>query len=329
MAVAVFALLLVGCPQKEAKGSPQYADAITLTVSVASSLTEPFEELRAAFAESFVAGDLSASTTSSVATPQIYANYGSSNALATQIMQGAHVDIFITADSALFADLQARGLLVGEPSIIGTNSLVFAFLPSVDPLVEGNFSATGGLQHLISFVVEQNISVATGNPESVPLGRYAKAAVGEFWDVLSGQLVFAKNANTARYYLLSEAVDAAILYSSDRMQLPAGTTVYELPSDMAVQYFAGIITSDEVRQDNAGQGSADGFASQENATARQEAIEAYLDFLQSPRGVEILQKYGIGVPASTAGLVKPAVESVDALELEPVAEPVPSGEATP
>ncbi len=238
-------MLLGGCAKK--------SEPLSLTVSVASSLTEPFQHIHNAFAEQYGEG------------VSLYGNYGSSGSLAAQIVQGAPVDLFVTADYSYMDTLAHEDFLKDPPIPIGVNSLILVLSSAIEGVPE-----SGSVADLVAFVQEQNLSLATGEPESVPLGKYAKEGLGELWDSVTSQLVFAKNANSAKYYFVSGSVDSAILYSSDQKELPQGTTVYPIAPDIFVTYYIGVL-SDTVP----------------------ELTQEYLDFLQS-EGAEILATYGIG-----------------------------------
>ncbi len=238
-------LLLGGCSQEK--------DSRTLTVSVASSLIEPFQDIHNTLTTEYGKG------------VALFGNYGSSGSLASQIVQGASVDLFVTADFSYMEILAEKGLLVEDPLPIGVNSLIMVFSPKVVDLPQ-----SGDVAELITVIQEQNLSVATGEPDSVPLGQYAKQGLGDSWNVVAPQLVFAKNANSAKYYFVSGSVDGAILYSSDRKDLPEGTTVYPIAPEVFVTYYIGVLSDTEP-----------------------ELTQWYIEFLQS-RGTEILKTYGIG-----------------------------------
>jgi ABC-type molybdate transport system substrate-binding protein len=86
-----------------------YAQAIV--VSAASSLTESFQEL----AEAFEAQNQGV---------RIELNFGGSSTLATQIVQGAPVSVFASANEAQMDVVVAAGLVDGRPSVFATNRLV-------------------------------------------------------------------------------------------------------------------------------------------------------------------------------------------------------------
>jgi molybdate transport system substrate-binding protein len=59
--------------------------------------------------------------------------------------------------------------------------------------------------------------VAIGNPDSVPAGRYARAALeeGGLWERVSPHLIFTQNVRQCLDYVARGEVDLAFVYSTD------------------------------------------------------------------------------------------------------------------
>src|SRR5690606_12083605 len=105
-------------------------------------------------------------------------NYGSSSKLRSQVEQGAPVDLFLSA-SETDMDLLAEKQLIQKGSVVpfAKNRLVLA---SIDNLPED-----ADFNQLLEAAEE---AIAVGEPESVPLGRYTKAALEDLglWEGLDG-----------------------------------------------------------------------------------------------------------------------------------------------
>jgi molybdate transport system substrate-binding protein len=102
------AVALSGCGGDEGEGA--VAEASSVTVFAASSLTQAFE----AMAEELEAD--SPDTT-------VRFNFGSSSDLATQLEQGARADVYASADEANMTRVVDGGLVEGEPSEFVRNKL--------------------------------------------------------------------------------------------------------------------------------------------------------------------------------------------------------------
>ncbi|WP_142045277.1 molybdate ABC transporter substrate-binding protein [Arthrobacter sp. SLBN-100] len=104
---------LAGCSTAGGSSAGSSGAGQTLTVFAAASLKASFTEL----AKTYEAGHPGSTVTLSFA--------GSAD-LATQISQGAPVDVFAAADTKNMDKLQQAGLVDGEPRIFATNTLAIA-----------------------------------------------------------------------------------------------------------------------------------------------------------------------------------------------------------
>lgn len=105
---ALAALALAGCASSS---EPQVSETprVVITVFVAASLTDPFDELEREFEDTYPGVD-------------IIMNYGGSSGLGTQIAEGAPADVFAAASPATMAIVTDAGL-ADEPADFATNTL--------------------------------------------------------------------------------------------------------------------------------------------------------------------------------------------------------------
>jgi molybdate transport system substrate-binding protein len=110
--VGAVALVVAACTSSSATAPTPTAPLLTgtITVSAASSLSKVFPALAARF-EAIHPGTA------------VMFNFGSSSALAIQIVQGAPADVFASAAAAPMATVQAAGNLAGPPTTFARNSL--------------------------------------------------------------------------------------------------------------------------------------------------------------------------------------------------------------
>jgi molybdate transport system substrate-binding protein len=173
-------------------GVAGYAAAGEITVSAAASLTNA---LRAAAAyEAAHPGD------------KVLLNFGASDALAAQIARGAPVDVFASADQHAMDKVQAH-LAPGSRRDFTSNELVVA-VPVQSALRLRSLADLGqpAIQRL-----------TTGNPASVPAGRYARAALEKagLWAALEPKFVFAANVRQSLDYIARGEAEAGLVYQTD------------------------------------------------------------------------------------------------------------------
>jgi molybdate transport system substrate-binding protein len=169
-----------------------------LTVSAAISLTEALEEATAAYR---VAGG----------TPVVF-NFGGSNALARQIVNGAPVDVFISADEAQMAVVEKADLaLAGTRMPVAGNRLVLV----VDPR-----SRVKGVTDLGAAEIRR---IAIGDPVAVPAGVYARQYLEHVnqWTRLQPKVVPVANVRAALTAVQNGSADAAFVYATDARIAPA------------------------------------------------------------------------------------------------------------
>lgn len=231
------------------------AGATDVTVSAAASLTNAFTEIGKEY-EKAHPGD------------RVLFNFGASGALLQQIARGAPVDVFAAADLETMDRGQKQNLLVqGTRSNFASNRLV-VIVPGDSELVLHDL---GGLS------AEAVRRIALGIPESVPVGRYAKAALeaAKLWEPLQPKYIYTQNVRQSLDYVMRGETDAGFVYATDA-ELVKGRarTALEVPTATPILYPIAAVK---------GNG--------QEAHAR-----TFVRFVQSESAQKILQKYGFGRP---------------------------------
>jgi molybdate transport system substrate-binding protein len=253
-------IFLTGCNStsnlKTAPPSPK--ESRTLTVFAASSLTDAFTEIGKAF---------------EAANPGVTVafNFAGSQALRTQIEEGAPADIFASANTKEMDTLVTGGYVQQDaPQIFLTNKLVL-ILPEKNP------AKIEKLEDLAAPGVKLVLAA-----EEVPVGKYARQALDQmdnsfgidFKDKVLANVV--SNEDNVRQVVtkvqLGEA-DAGIVYTSDAIAA-TGLKTIEIPADMNViaKYPIAALTKSP------------------NAELATKFVEEVL----STHGQAILQKWGFG-----------------------------------
>ncbi len=221
-----------------------------ITVFAAASLTESFTELRAAFV---------------AAHPDVEVtfNFASSADLVAQIIEGAPVDVYASADRNNMAKLIDAAANAGEPEVFATNSLEIVVEP-------GNPEGITGLHDL----ADPDLIVVTCDPD-VPIGRYTQEVAANAGVTIEADSFEEDVKAVLNKVVLGEA-DAGIVYATDVIAAGEHAEGVEIPADFNVtpEYLL-VVTAD----------------------APNPSVAAdFVEFVLSDDGADTLQHYGFSAP---------------------------------
>jgi molybdate transport system substrate-binding protein len=196
--------------------------------------------------------------------------YGASNALARQIEAGAPAHLFISADGDWMDHVEQRGALVpGSRLNLLTNDLVL-IAPAVSSAslrIAPNFGLSAALG---------DGKLAMANPESVPAGKYGRAALTALgvWSAVEKRVVRADNVRAALALVARGEAAFGIVYKTDASADQGVRIVDAFPASThaPIVYPAALI-----------------------APVRSPAARALLESLRSPAARTIWAKNGFGV----------------------------------
>lgn len=246
----------VPAPAAQALTTAPASEPGTLTVFAAASLTDAFTEIGAAFD----AANPGVTTTF---------NFAGSQALRTQIEEGAPADVFASASGKEMDTLVIDKLIAQDaPQIFLTNKLV-VILPADNP------AALTKLEDLSNPGVKLVLAA-----EEVPVGKYARQALdlmdasfrNKFKDKVLANVV--SNEDNVKQVVakvqLGEA-DAGIVYVSDSIASPDLKSI-EIPADLNViaKYPIAPLTKSE----------------------NPDLAAKFTAFVLSPEGQAVLEKWG-------------------------------------
>lgn len=159
-----------------------------------------------------VLGDLSKAFESSTGTP-LKLSFAASSVLARQIEAGGKADVFISADQEWMDYLQARNLIdkSSRRNLVGNRLVLIAPADSKLELgIAPGFDLAGALG---------KGRLATGDPDTVPVGRYARSALTSLgiWDEIQDRLVRADNVRSAMMFVARGEVPLGIVYNTDAL----------------------------------------------------------------------------------------------------------------
>jgi len=203
--------------------------------------------------------------------PKCVSVYAASSALARQIENGAPGDVFISADEPWMKHVvDKKAVKVETQRLLATNLLVI-----IAP-ADSKVSLTPGPNFpIVAALGDGRLSLA--DPDAVPAGRYAKAALTRFgvWDAVSGKIARAENVRDALAFVARSAAPLGVAYSTDAKVEPKVRIVAAFPegSHPPVVYPMAV-----------------------TANAQSPRAQAFLDFLMTPESQKTLADAGFGPP---------------------------------
>jgi molybdate transport system substrate-binding protein len=139
-------------------------------------------------------------------------SFAASSALAKQIESGAQVDVFFSADQDWMTYLQQRQLINASTrtDLLGNR---LALIAPKDSKI--SLKLERGARLLAALGADGRL--ATGDPDSVPVGKYAKAALTnlQLWSAIEPRLVRAENVRVALMYVARGEAPLGIVYATD------------------------------------------------------------------------------------------------------------------
>jgi molybdate transport system substrate-binding protein len=171
------------------------AGAADLVVSAASSLTDAFQAVGKAYEGKHP-------------DTHVILNFAASDVLLRQITSGAPADVFASADqAAMDKAVAAKAIDPATRQDFATNRLVLI-------VPQGGKVRVTSPADLKADTVKR---VAYGDPASVPVGRYTRAALEQqgLWDAVSAKGVLAQNVRQSLDYVARGEVDAGFVFATD------------------------------------------------------------------------------------------------------------------
>lgn len=234
--------------------SQEKEERIQLTISAAASMKDVLTELKQLYEQDHQV--------------ELLFNFGGSGSLKQQIIQGAPVDLFISASKDHMDDLvEKKRILSAYHSPLVGNSLVL-----ITPKDEIN--AELGLTTLRDPTIGK---IAIGIPETVPAGSYAKEVLhnAKLWDQVKEKLIYTKDVSQVLTYVETKNVNAGIVYKTDALT----SKKIEITEDIdpalhsPILYYYGVL----------------------DKTSNNEKSRSVFEFLQTPAAQQVFKKYGFYV----------------------------------
>jgi molybdate transport system substrate-binding protein len=165
-----------------------------LLVSAASSLTDSFKEIGKAY-EAKHPGVV------------VRFNFAATGPLLQQIEQGAPVDVFASADQQSMDKAEQGGFVQAGSRVDFTGNNLVLISPAGKTEVKG----------LADCSSPQVLKISIGNPGSVPVGRYTKAALEKegIWERLVPKFIMGSSVKQVLEYVMRGEVEASFVFATD------------------------------------------------------------------------------------------------------------------
>jgi molybdate transport system substrate-binding protein len=175
------------------------ADQLPITVFAAASLTNVLQQLGDGF-------------TKQTSIPVRF-SFAASSALARQIENGAPADVFFSADLEWMDYLQTRNLIQRDTrcDVLGNRLVLVA---PADSKIELKIAPRFPLAKVLG-----TGRLATGDPDSVPVGRYAREALTTLgvWNDVADRMVRADSVRSALAFVDRGEAPLGIVYETDAL----------------------------------------------------------------------------------------------------------------
>ena len=198
---------------------------------------------------------------------KVAVSYAASSTLAKQIEQGAPADVFLSADID-WMDYAAAGNTINAATRVNLLGNSIVLVAPKDSRIDQVTIAQGfDLAKLAG-----DGRIATGDVSSVPVGKYAKAALEKFgaWQAAAPKFAMAESVRAALALVARDEAVLGIVYSTDAKVEPGVRIVGTFPPDSHPAIIYPVAAT---------------------ATAKPAAAD-YLAFLRTSAAKTIFEKYG-------------------------------------
>ena len=229
--------------------------AADLVVSAAASLTNAFTDIGKEFEKTNPG-------------TRVYFNFGPSGQLLQQLSRGAPVDVFASADQQTMDKAQMQNLIVRNTRDNFVRNKLVVVVPA---------NAKGEVKSLEGLGSADVRRIAMANPESVPVGTYAKQALeaAGFWDKLKDKYIGTTSVRQSLDYTARGEVDAGFVYLTDALIMPNRVKVaFEVPVSAEILYPIAAV----------------------KGNGNENRSRAFIAYMKDERAQKILQKYGFAKP---------------------------------
>jgi len=234
-------------------GQPAFAQEKSITIFAAASMKNALDDINAAF---------TAKTGVKVA-----ASYAASSALARQMEQGAPADVFASADLEWMDYATQKDTINASTRVNLLGNKLVLIAPKDSPVANVTIAQGFDLAKLAG-----DGRIATGDVQSVPVGKYAKSALEKLgsWSAAAPKFAMADNVRAALTLVARNEAVLGIVYETDAKVEPGVKIVAAFPADSHPAIIYPVAATKNAKPEAA----------------------SYVDFLKSSAAKTIFGKYG-------------------------------------
>lgn len=195
---------------------------------------------------------------------KVTGTYDSSGKLQTQIEEGLDADVFFSAATTQMDALSEEGYINDDTTVSLLENQLALIVPK-----DSNDDIT-------SFEdITKGNTIALGDPESVPVGQYAKEALTNLsvWDQIQDKVSFGTNVTEVLNWVAEGSADVGIVYATDAATTDAVKVVAYAPEGALAEPVIYPVST---------------LKNSKHA----EVAKKFVEFLQSEEASEILKEYG-------------------------------------
>jgi molybdate transport system substrate-binding protein len=201
---------------------------------------------------------------------RVRVSYAGSNALARQIENGAPADLFLSADEEWMDYVAQKNLIVAATRknlLVNTLVLVAPADSDAKLVIAPGFGLAAALK---------GGRLALANPDSVPIGKYAKAALTSLgiWNDVEKSLTRSENVRASLVLVARGEAPLGIVYATDAKVEPRTRVVDTFAANLHPPViYPGAIVAGKLNP----------------------ATQSLLDYLAGPEARAVWIKYGFGI----------------------------------
>lgn len=194
-------------------------------------------------------------------------SFGASGTLAQQLEQGVPADLFISASEKFMDQVEGKGLIQAESRK--------TFVKNIIVLIG---SKEGGKKTTLAELDPNGVKqMAIGDPKTVPAGSYSREVLTALhkWSDLEKKLVYGKDVRQVLTYVETGNVDYGMVFLTDALLSKQVEVLDKADPSLhtPITYPIALVKESPYPQES----------------------KAFYQFLLSPEGKKVLEKYGFGV----------------------------------
>ncbi|HEY1544935.1 MAG TPA: molybdate ABC transporter substrate-binding protein [Xanthobacteraceae bacterium] len=237
-------------------GTPAQAQEKSLTVFAAASMKNALDDVDAAYSKKTGI--------------KVVVSYAASSALMKQIEQGAPADVFVSADLDWMDYGSKKKVIKDDTRVKLLGNKIVLIAPQDSKINHVDIGQGFDLATLAG-----DGRVTTGDVKSVPVGKYAKAALEKLgaWKAVEPKMAMAESVRAALALVARGEAVLGIVYETDAKIEPKVKIVGVFPDSSHPPIIYPVAATASAKGDTAG----------------------YIAFLRSPDAKTIFEKYGFTV----------------------------------